>query len=104
MTSLSREYIISFFPILYTNYNLNDNNNIELDPFVAMMRNNNEVMSQKESVDDLIPPKKPLVVETKLVKGKGTTENKGDKEAVDYYDQSFYDIFCKPKQTITDYR
>jgi hypothetical protein len=35
---------------------------------VAMMRNNNDEIPQKEALDDLIPPKKPLVVETELVK------------------------------------
>jgi hypothetical protein len=66
MTSLSREINISFSPILYTNYNLNDNKNIELDPFVAMMRNNNDVSPQKDALDDPIPRKKPLVVECQI--------------------------------------
>jgi hypothetical protein len=37
MTSLSREYIISFFPILYIEYNDSNNRNIELDSFIQKL-------------------------------------------------------------------
>jgi hypothetical protein len=43
-TSLSREFILSFFPNLYNHYMLIENAQIETDTYIQIMRTNNDVI------------------------------------------------------------
>jgi hypothetical protein len=61
MTSLSREYIISFFPILYIQYNDKNNNSIELDPYTTIMRSRNDLINENNQLKHDIDNKKIMM-------------------------------------------
>jgi MULE transposase domain len=92
MTSLSREFIISFFPILYIRYNDNGPGNIEDDPFIKGMRKTaNDVSNNNNASASITDDAKPV-----------TDNNEQKPTHVEYYDTLFHNMFFKTKPLFMD--
>jgi hypothetical protein len=50
MTSLTKEFIVSFFPKLYKHYMATEDKNIESESYIKVMRSSNDVIPKKYNV------------------------------------------------------
>jgi MULE transposase domain len=93
-TSLSREFIISFFPNLYNHYMLIGNAQIEADTYIQIMRTNNDVVPSDNNNNDVITINKDVIPCEDISKD---DKNGSESNKVDYYDLDFFNMFLNNK-------